>query len=158
MFTPYAEPTERDLKKWNRKGSISYIGLFVDDLETRRGIIRFCRVNNIPIHENIICHHVTLKFKPSKDVVEKIEHLLGKEFEVKITGYGSSSDVTALRVSLDGIQSDNTVPHVTISLGPKGEAKMSNDLHYKDIDNGPVFTTTLGIHGRGRSMDYIPWK
>lgn len=157
MFTEYKTPTEKDLKKWNRKGSVSYIGLFIDDT-TRRGILHFCRVNNIPVHDdNIVCHHITLKFKPEKDVVENAANLLGKDFGARITGYGTNENVTALRVSLVGIQSDNTTPHVTISLGPEGQAKQSNDLQFKDI-NGPGFMATLGIFGRGRSMDYIPWK
>ena len=156
MFVPYTEPTDRDLKKWSRPGSISYIGLFVNDT-TKEGIIDFCKNNAIPLHSNIICHHVTLKFKPPQYVVENIQDLLGKNFQVEVTGYGSNKNVTALRVSLLNIQSDNVVPHITISLGPEGEAKMSNDLHYKNI-NGPVFMTTLGIFGRGKAYIHLPWK
>ena len=139
-----------------QKGAIAYIGLFIDEV-TRKGIIEFCKKNSIPLHDNIVAHHITLKFKPSKDVVENAESLLGSTHGAVITGYGTSEDVTALRVSLLNIQSDNVVPHITISLGENGQAKMSNDLTFTDI-SGPGFVTKLGIFGRGKCMDYIPWK
>lgn len=156
MFVDYTEPTAKDIKKWSQKGSVSYLGLFVDD-QTKVDLIRFCKNNGIPVHGNIVCHHITLKFKPPQYVVENAEGMLGKKFEARITGYGTNENVTALRVSLSEIQSDNVTPHITVSLSENGEAKMSNDLHYKDIE-GPVFTTTLGIYGRGRALTHIPWK
>jgi hypothetical protein len=156
MFVDYSIPTETDIKKWSKKGSISYIGLFIDET-TRKGIIEFCKNNEIPLHNNIVCHHITLKFKPTKEICENAESLLGSTHGAIITGYGSDENVTALRVSLLNIQSDNRIPHITVSLGENGQAKMSNDLQFKDI-NGPGFVTKLGIFGRGKCMDYIPWK
>jgi len=157
-FQPYTEPTPRDLKKWSKKGAITYLGLFINETD-KETLIAFCQDNNITLHDNIKAHHVTIKFKPSQLVLHNCEPLLGEQFTIKVTGYGQDENVSALRVKMIKMQSDNVTPHVTMSVSnlEGASAKMSNDLDYEDID-GPEITGTLAFFGRGKEYTHIPWK
>ena len=156
-FEEYKKPSLKDLKKWKKNG-VNYLGLFASAVAKKK-LLSFCQLIELPIYENVKCHHITLLYKPKTIVIQSIESTLGKEFAIKVTGYGSNEYVSALRVEIAGMQSDNVAPHITMSVSNAegASAKMSNDLDYEDID-GPEIQGTLAFYGRGKEYTHIPWK
>ena len=73
-----------------------------------------------------ICHHATICF--GHGLVGEMKYDLGKEITLKVTHIGKSN--MAMAVVVDGIKSDNAVPHITLCVNESagGKPKMSNDI------------------------------
>lgn len=76
----------------------------------------------IPAGWKPIAHHMTIKTGPLKDKAE-----IGKKVQLFLTHLGISDKAMAVRVQ--GYESANAIPHVTIAVNPEGGLpKMSNDI------------------------------
>lgn len=78
--------------------------------------------DDIPNGWNVFAHHMTITLGPLKDKSD-----VGKEVTLIVTDIGKTDKVVAVRVN--GYQSKNENPHITIAVNPDGGApKMSNEI------------------------------
>jgi hypothetical protein len=82
-----------------------------------------------PKHQEIHADHMTIKFAPSE--LELGNTPISQKVKLEVIGVGHNDLVQAVLVR--GVSSDNTHPHITISVNKRegGKAKYSNDLFEK---------------------------
>lgn len=107
-------------------GNILYSCILLDE-ESKDKIIKEIG-DKIPITFKIICHHMTITLGEMKDKSE-----FGKEIVLTVTRLGLSD--MAMAVQVEGYESKNAIPHITIAINPEGgKPVMSNDItKWQDI-------------------------
>ncbi len=80
----------------------------------------------IPTEWKVIAHHVTICF--GHGLPRELKHDLGKTVSLTVTHIGSSD--MAIAVVVDGIKTDNKIPHITLAVNDKagGKPVISNDI------------------------------
>ena len=122
-----------------------YFGIFLDDANHNE-LMRWWRedMGQLPL-DTVFGHHMTSKFAPSPEDVEKYTPLIGQTFQVKITGYAADDKGQAVSVDTDA-DSSNKVKHITISCATGTKPVYSNELLAKEtkpVDNGPTLTAVF---------------
>ena len=129
------------------KVSVIFAGVFLTQI-ARDFLIGIYR----PVYNNIKANHITLHYMPSKEVLNQLD--LGANVEFTVLGCVQNDKVQAVPVKLlQGVKSENSHPHVTLSVSPIGTAKDSNDLlaHTKNLNDLPnrpddlVLSGTIGL-------------
>lgn len=64
--------------------------------------------------EKYKCEHVTMAYNPTDEVFKKYEHLIGQTLDVTVTDLFEDDDVMA--AVIEGIPTENEIPHVTICV------------------------------------------
>lgn len=77
-------------------------------------------------HPKVYAHHMTIAFKPSKEVCERYLSLIGNDLELPIVT--EFNDDKAQAVLIDTIYSENEFPHITISTNNDTNPSYSNSL------------------------------
>ena len=82
--------------------------------------------NLIPENWKVVAHHMTLCLG---ELPEEERHLLGSEETLKVVSYSLDLEKEVMAVKVESsLNSKNELKHVTIALGEKGSAVMSNEL------------------------------
>jgi hypothetical protein len=98
-------------------------------------------------------HHMTIKFKPSEEEVLSLP--IGQKVMLDVVGYGNDEKAQAVKVS--GMDSDNTVPHITVATNGTSPV-YSNELMSGNVQliSGPQLEGIVGIFdGSGPKFDLI---
>ncbi len=112
------------------------------------------------LESNVENMHITFKFG---DTEKYPEELIGREFEIKITGYGSDGKNSGFSVELPEelrkYYKSSSIPHITVSIGEvdgvKGKPVDTAKLDFKSLDKPLLIKGKLGyfIFGKGMSMN-----
>ena len=97
-----------------------------------------------PLLSKSYAHHMTIDFKPTDEQFSDTP--IGEEAELKVVGYASDSKVQVLVVKPVGVNSSNTVAHITIATDGTTSPAYSNKLlekGYTKVD-GPTLTAQVG--------------
>lgn len=114
-------------EKSTEKPNVVYTAQFVDKPEALTSEFK-------PRHENVIAHHATMEFKPTDPKVEP-----GKKGKVKVIGRVSDGKADALLI--EGVESSNKHPHITLSVAEGTKPVYSNKMieqAYELIDKGKM--------------------
>lgn len=92
-----------------------------------------------PKHKLIQDGHVTLQFRPGK-----LPDDLGKEVVFQIYGYSNDDKADAVAVKLNDVSSNNSIPHITLSVNQGVKPSYSNEL----LSRGYEAIDPLTVHGK----------
>ena len=131
-------------------------GIFLDN-EVEKQLIA---LQERGLEGNIENMHITFKFG---DTEKYPEELIGREFVIKITGYGSDGKNSGFSVELPEelktYYKSSSIPHITVSIGEvdgiKGKPVDTAKLDFKPLKEPIEIQGKLGyfIFGKGMSMD-----
>ena len=153
--TPSFPLTEKDIKKWNKRGSVVYSGVILTPT-SQMALVRWWEANVGEMHDKVVCHHCTLQFKPTLIEVESLP--LGSKVQLKVVGVGSDEKAQAVFVEIGGgLNSTNKKPHITVAIPNGGSAKDSNDLAV-ERKGGLTLEGYVGYFGRGKLFKQIAWR
>jgi hypothetical protein len=82
-------------------------------------------------HDNIYGEHVTVIFKPTREQLKDMKDLklLGKKFDINVTGYAKNKMGQAVKVDVPGaVFSEGRIPHITISTAEGIKPVYSTEL------------------------------
>jgi predicted kinase len=124
-----------------KESGISYTGVVLDEESKSKLLSAFGQY--IPDGWNKIAHHMTITF--GKGLENKDE--LGKTVELTTQKIGVSD--MAIAVEVDGYESKNKIPHITLAINPDGgKPVMSNDItDWKTTDKIKVFGIVTEVKG-----------
>lgn len=83
-----------------------YIAVFLDNASKEK-------LKKMAIYPEVFADHLTLAYRPDTNTYEKYKKDLGKEIELKVGGIAKDNKCQALVI--EGIESENQNPHITIS-------------------------------------------
>ncbi len=98
-----------------------------------------------PMHGNKYAHHITMAFKPSVEQAQSLAVWCGKP--MNFTVVGEASDERGQVVAVSGVESNNAMPHITISCADGTKPVYSNEL----LANTPSYEfvqRNLSLEGR----------
>jgi hypothetical protein len=127
-----------------------YIAVVLDE-KSHDELLNWWNMNvSIPLLPDKIAHHMTIKYNPTQEELDKFLSLVGNDITLCITGYGSDDKCQAVRVSQlvtneNSIVNDNS--HITVAIDHKngGRAKQSNSLIYTRKFGQPFLTGKIAI-------------
>jgi hypothetical protein len=122
----------------NQERLRGYVALVLDPLSVER-------IKALANHSNTHCNHVTMVFRPSPDQMGEFCSSLGRKITVRAVGLARDEQGEALLV--EGIQSRNRYPHVTLSCADGVEPKYSNDLIARAIIDKTIEPVNMDISG-----------
>ncbi|MFW6247141.1 MAG: CCA tRNA nucleotidyltransferase [bacterium] len=130
---------------------IQYSGVILDE-SSRQRLLRAIKMMGIEIPEDweIIAHHVTIAFaKKIPNEFERMNAHLG--LNIGFTAVSVAMDDKVIAVGVDGVESLNEKPHVTIAVNRKAGAKpqMSNEL-----TNWIPFKRPLRLTGKVEEVEF----
>lgn len=99
-------------------------------------------LRGLTLHENEYCHHVTMAYRPSPEVFAKYEHLIGRTIEFRIVN--SFLDCNGQAATVNGVPSENAVPHITMGCSIGVQPSYSNKL----LANQAARRTPLNLNGK----------
>lgn len=112
------------------------------------------------LESNVENMHIAFKFG---DTEKYPEELIRREFEIKITGYGSDGKNSGFSVELPEelkkYYKSSNIPHIIVSIGEvdgvKGKSVDTAKLEFKPLDKPIYIKGKLGyfIFGKGMSMN-----
>ena len=124
-----AECTEPPRKKLPLPKFTPFVGVFLDELQKQK------LLDSIPpIHPNVFAEHVTVKFKPSREDLIRMDdlNLFGSKFQIDVLGYAEDEMGQAITVNVvglpDGIFPEGRTQHITISTADGIKPVYSNEL------------------------------
>lgn len=104
--------------------SNGYLGLFLDTEGVEDLWEPLTGVKLLPV---VHCHHITMKFNPTEEEVEKFP--LGVKVSVVVRAYVHDDDNQVLIVlAVPGFNCDNDIPHITVAVSETGKPAKSNEL------------------------------
>ncbi len=105
------------------ESKISYSAVVLDEKSKQLLVKKF--QSFIPNDWEVIAHHMTINMG---NIEKHLEKYLGLKIPLYVKSYGLTNNILA--VGVDGFESKNKQPHVTVALNRKGGAKpkMSNDI------------------------------
>lgn len=126
-----------------------YIAIILDGISRRRLLAWWEEETGLPMLDREFCHHVTLKYQPSQNDLEK--YRLDTRASLRVVGWAASEGIQAVSVETD-VPSANAVPHVTMSCAGSCKPSMSNDLMKHGVHSvaGPVVYGTVEYVVPGR--------
>ena len=140
----------------NNKQLKGFQGLFLEK-EIEQQLIALQKKG---LENNVENMHITFKLG---DIEKYPEELIGKEFKIKITGYGSDGKNSGFSVELPKelrkYYKSSSIPHITVSIGEvdgvKGKPVDTARLDFKPLKEPVEIQGKLGyfIFGKGMSMD-----
>jgi len=107
-----------------------YLAFIIDD-ESRKRLLSLIT----PAYENVICHHVTLKFNLSAGLTPEETAMVGQPLEISVRDIRDSGDgVQCLGVAVNGesFRPDGSFYHITHSISSNRKPSDSNKL--RDVE------------------------
>lgn len=97
----------------------------------------------VPLHDKVLAHHMTIKFKPSEAEVSALP--LGTEVRLQVLGYGADAKGQAIVVESLDVKSTNPHPHITVAVSAGVSPVYSNELLGRGPTHvsGPTLTGTI---------------
>lgn len=136
---------------------IVYEGLFFRDNE----LIRSLEKNKLPKIYKVL--HCTFKYKPSEKKI--FYDLFGREFEIKLIGYGSDSNNSGFEIELPkelekyfinyDIDGKLKVPHITASLSENADSNKTKDLVFLPLESEIKIIGKFGCLIRENDSEYV---
>ena len=109
-----------------------YIGAFLTP-ESKATLLERIR----PLHPKVFAEHCTIKFKPTPADLQSFE--VGRKVKIKVWGY--AADDKGQAVMIEGLDTANAHPHITISCAEGVKPVYSNELLERRA--GSVATSSL---------------
>lgn len=103
-----------------------------------------------PQHKLVQDCHVTLAFRPGK-----FPDNLGKEVSLMVYGYANDENADAVSVKLFDTNSNNTIPHITLSVRDGVKPVYSNELLAKGYEAIEPFNLTGKVAAFISGQGYI---
>jgi hypothetical protein len=118
----------------------TYTGVMLDEASHHALVAWWKEHTDAPLLEKVIAHHMTVKFKPTAEELEKTPK--GEKVKLKVIGWAADEKGQAVLVAPDGIASAQKHPHVTVAVAPGVPAFYSNELLEKGVNrvSGPTLT------------------
>ena len=81
----------------------------------------------IPKDWTVYCHHMTINLGAIKP---EYERYVGTKVRITVDGFGIGEKVSAVKCSVNGIQSTNQISHITVAVDVNtgGKPSMSNQI------------------------------
>lgn len=104
----------------------------------------------IPPHWVGRCHHMTVKYAPTKGDMRALAGKFGKPFLLKVDAFAHDPHGLAVIVKGD-INSSQAVPHITIAHSPEVGSVYSNDLlkdkskWHRYLEIGDLYSVLMGV-------------
>ncbi len=147
---------KNDVKNEYKEDLKGFQGIFFDE-ETEEKLINLQKDG---LKSNIKNMHITFKYG---DIEKYPDEIMGKEFKVKIVGYGADEKNSGFLVEipqeLKKYYKGSISPHITVSLGEvsgvKGKAVNTSKLDFKPLEKSIEIVGNFGyfIYGKGKYMD-----
>ena len=85
------------------------------------------------LYDNLLCHHLTLRFKPDEQFLRQIEKVMGATVEMTICSIGDNTRIQAVGIEKEGMVmfSSNDIPHITVSHKDGTKPVESNELTFR---------------------------
>ncbi len=117
----------------------TYTGVFLDEASHRALVEWWKEHTDAPLFEKVHAHHMTIKFKPTAEEIEKTP--VGKKVKLKVIGWAADEKAQAVLVD-PGIPSANKHPHITMSVATGVNPAYSNELLAQGSNrvSGPTLT------------------
>ncbi len=120
----------------------AYLGLFLDSQSQASLFFNFPQAYEKPYGE-----HITLIYQPSKEVLQEVDSIIGKEYDIEILGQAAESGVQCVAVNIPGLekilQQKDRIHHITISTQKGVAPKMSNEI----LKNGWTPSEKIWVKG-----------
>lgn len=117
--------------------NFQYFGLFIDN-ETKNTLINYLKTlfndNFFNKADKLFIDHCTLLHKSQLNgneyLYDKLESLIGEQFQLKLIEFGCSTKVSAFKVQLQSNEDlcINEIPHITIATYNGGKPVDSNNI------------------------------
>ena len=136
-----------------------YLGAFLDE-GSREALLGYIRqLTALPDGWSVSCDHMTVLYNDGGETAERLAasytDRIGESIELTVTHVGRSDSCIAVRV--DGFESRNAVPHVTVAVAPGARPVMSNQItEWKEIPDGERirFLATFGIKMDSKAVEF----
>ena len=103
-----------------------------------------------PIHPVVLADHVTIAFKPTRELYDKFSVDVGKTIKIPVVGHVADDNAQAALVRADSI---NPHPHITISRREDVKSKYSNTLLAShEVEHIDIFTVEAVIEIKQNSL------
>jgi len=104
---------------------VVYSGIFLDDASHRELLQWWEKATGIPLLGKHFGHHMTIKFKPTPEEVEKLP--LGQKVRIRVVGWAADEKGQAVLVDPE-VESTNPKPHITVAVAEGVSPAYSNEL------------------------------
>ena len=144
---------------------IIYKGLFLDD-ESARILVEAQRIKLDSVIQNM---HCTFQYRPEFEFPEEI---VGKEYSVKVIGYGADDNNSGFQVELpqeikqyyvnrktvkNGSEIprvEEIIPHITVSIAQGAKPIDTGNLDFKKIEESFYIKGRMGYFLEGEKVSY----
>lgn len=135
------------------KSNFLYSGIFFRDVDQEL-LKHWWETNVGPLYDNVYCHHMTIKFKPTLSEVDRLPFGL---MPVKVVGC-AQDDFCQTFVVETKAKSDNKFKHITVATKNGTKPYYSNVLLEKGFSkiDGPKLQGCVGYVLDGRECYHIP--
>jgi len=116
---------------------VVYTGIFLDDASHQELLEWWEKETGTTLLGKQFGHHMTIKFKPSPEDIEKLP--LGQKVSIQVIGWAADEKGQAVLVDPE-VASTNPKPHITVAVAPGGSPVYSNELLASGVTNvnGPT--------------------
>jgi hypothetical protein len=98
------------------------------------------------IYPIVVSEHVTIAYKPSKEVAKRLEKNIGKRYDVIVKKIMNNENIQAVVVDVEGLKRvDPGIAHVTISHNSNAKPVDSNRLVLNPENEKPIKMFLSGI-------------
>lgn len=126
------------------KGAPGLIAVVLDE-DTKAALRDFV------LHPHQYCEHVTMAYRPEPDTYNKYKDMMGQVIEFTIPAI--FHDECGEAAVVEGVMSENEVPHITISCAEGVKPSYSNRM-FKN-PNAAIFQLQRQVVGRG-TVQWVP--
>jgi putative lipoic acid-binding regulatory protein len=125
---------------------VLYTGVFLT--QDSANALQFWWTKNIgKILPDVLCHHLTLQFKPSEK--DLLKNPIGEMCQLHVVGHAQSNLVQAVVIARQKLEIQNDIPHVTVAIDKSngGKPNDSNRLLATGFEhcNGLILFGRVGI-------------
>lgn len=142
-ISPRDRQREKELS--NKKQPISYTGIVLDDRSKERIIKELDDL--IPDDWEPVIHHMTVNMGEAKP-----EHVKYLNFPINLYGTHVGMNNNAMAIAVDGFDSDNETPHITVAINKVNGGKPKDS---KTIDEWKPLRRKLRLKGY---LEEVPFK
>jgi len=127
--------------------NVVYSAIFLDDQSHRELLTWWEKATGTPLLGKVFGHHMTIKFKPTPEEVEKLP--MGEKVKLKVIGWAADEKAQAVLVDPE-VPSTKAKAHITVSTDPGVSPAYSDTLLKTPITHvtGPTLEGVVGTFPR----------